>query len=278
VTATILVTGGAGFIGSNFIHYLAAHRPEWKIINLDKLTYAGNLENLREIEEGPDYRFVKGDIADRECVAPLVAESDYVVNFAAETHVDRSIHDAGDFIKTDVYGTFVLLEAFRASSRPRRFIQISTDEVYGAIETGSARETDPIAPRNPYSASKAGADRLAYSYFVTYGVPVIVTVIHWTSLWLATGSPSFGGVGPLWPTSPSVVGGAASAVPPSANKTSPTRVPTKTVRVIPVPCIFLPTSSRERELRGGVDPFTWAALNLLLSFLLPIMRGGYDPT
>jgi dTDP-glucose 4,6-dehydratase len=172
---SILVTGGAGFIGSNFIHYLAAHHPDWKILNLDKLTYAGNLENLHEIKDRPGYRFVQGDIADRECVAPLMDECDYVVNFAAETHVDRSIHDAGDFIRTDVYGTFVLLEAFRASGRPKRFIQISTDEVYGVIETGSARETDPIAPRNPYSASKAGADRLAYSYFVTYGVPVIVT-------------------------------------------------------------------------------------------------------
>jgi dTDP-glucose 4,6-dehydratase len=175
VTTTILVTGGAGFIGSNFIHYLAAHRPDWNVINLDKLTYAGNLENLHEIENRPNYRFVHGDIADRDSVAPLMAECDCVVNFAAETHVDRSIHDAGDFIRTDVYGTFVLLEAIRSSGRPRRFIQISTDEVYGAIETGSARETDPIAPRNPYSASKAGADRLAYSYFVTYGVPVIVT-------------------------------------------------------------------------------------------------------
>jgi dTDP-glucose 4,6-dehydratase len=175
---TILVTGGAGFIGSNFIHYLAAHRPDWNVINLDKLTYAGNLENLYGVDKRPSYRFVHGDIADRECVVPLIGECDFVVNFAAETHVDRSIYDAGDFIRTDVYGTFVLLEAFRASRRPstaKRFIQISTDEVYGAIESGSAKETDPIAPRNPYSASKAGADRLAYSYFVTYGVPVIVT-------------------------------------------------------------------------------------------------------
>ncbi len=172
---TILVTGGAGFIGSNFIHYLASHRPDWRVINLDKLTYAGNLENLHGVDGRTSYRFVHGDIADREVVETLMAECDYVVNFAAETHVDRSIHDAGDFIRTDVYGTFVLLEAFRASARPRRFIQISTDEVYGAIETGSARETDPISPRNPYSASKAGADRLAYSYFVTYGVPIIVT-------------------------------------------------------------------------------------------------------
>lgn len=175
MATTILVTGGAGFIGSNFIHHLAARHPDWYIINLDKLTYAGNLENLTEIANHPGYRFVKGDIADRDTVVPLIEESDYLVNFAAETHVDRSIHDAGDFILTDVYGTFVLLEAFRSAKRPKRFIQISTDEVYGAIETGSARETDPLAPRNPYAASKAGADRLAYSYFVTYQVPVIVT-------------------------------------------------------------------------------------------------------
>jgi dTDP-glucose 4,6-dehydratase len=127
------------------------------------------------VDQRSQYRFVHGDIADTRVVGSLMAECDYVVNFAAETHVDRSIHDAGDFIRTDVYGTFVLLEAFRASGRPRRFIQISTDEVYGTIESGSARESDPIAPRNPYSASKAGADRLAYSYFVTYEVPVIVT-------------------------------------------------------------------------------------------------------
>jgi dTDP-glucose 4,6-dehydratase len=175
VSRTILVTGGAGFIGSNFIHYLAARHPDWSVINLDKLTYAGNPANLEGVDQRSSYRFVKGDIADRELVTPLVAESDFVVNFAAETHVDRSIHDAGDFILTDVYGTFVLLEAVRAAKRPRRFIQISTDEVYGAIETGSAKETDPLAPRNPYAASKAGADRLAYSYFITYGVPVIVT-------------------------------------------------------------------------------------------------------
>jgi dTDP-glucose 4,6-dehydratase len=172
---TVLVTGGAGFIGSNFIHYLAARRPEWNVINLDKLTYAGNLENLHGVDERTAYRFVKGDIADRKTVDSLMAESDYVVNFAAETHVDRSIHDAGDFIQTDVFGTYVLLESFRAHERPQRFIQISTDEVYGHVEKGSAKETDPLDPRNPYSASKAGADRLAYSYFVTYDVPVIVT-------------------------------------------------------------------------------------------------------
>ncbi|HSF18232.1 MAG TPA: dTDP-glucose 4,6-dehydratase [Vicinamibacteria bacterium] len=175
MSTSILVTGGAGFIGSNFIRYVFEHHPEWKVTNLDKLTYAGNVENLREIETRPNYRFIRGDVADRGTVEPLVAESDYVVNFAAETHVDRSILDAGAFIQTDVYGTFVLLDCMRASGRTRRFIQISTDEVYGTIEKGSATESDPLAPRNPYAASKAGADRLAYSFFVTYGAPVIVT-------------------------------------------------------------------------------------------------------
>lgn len=175
MSLTVLVTGGAGFIGSNFIHYLVKAHPDWSVLNLDKLTYAGNLANLKEVEERSGYRFVHGDICDRETVAPLMKESDYVVNFAAETHVDRSIHNAGDFILTDVFGTYVLLEAFRSADRPKRFIQISTDEVYGAIETGSATEADPLLPRNPYSASKLGADRLAYSYFVTYGTPVIVT-------------------------------------------------------------------------------------------------------
>lgn len=175
MSTTILVTGGAGFIGSNFIHYLAEAHPDWSVINLDKLTYAGNLENLKEVEGRAGYRFVQGDICDSDCVTPLVAASDYIVNFAAETHVDRSIHDPGDFILTDVFGTYILLEAFRAASRPKRFIQISTDEVYGAVESGSSKETDPLLPRNPYSASKLGADRLAYSYFVTYQAPVIVT-------------------------------------------------------------------------------------------------------
>jgi len=173
--AHVLVTGGAGFIGSNFIHYLAEAHPDWTITNLDKLTYAGNLENLKEIVGRPGYRFVRGDICDRETVAPLLTEADVVVNFAAETHVDRSIQDAGQFILTDVYGTFILLEAFRQAGRGRLFVQISTDEVYGAILRGSAREEDPLAPRNPYAASKAGADRLAYAYFTTYGLPVLIT-------------------------------------------------------------------------------------------------------
>ena len=171
----ILVTGGAGFIGSNFVHYVVRHHPDWRITNLDKLTYAGSLENLKEIEGRDGYKFVKGDICEREVVEPLVAEADLIVNFAAETHVDRSIHHAGEFILTDVYGTYVLLEAMRSQPRARLFIQISTDEVYGEIVSGSARETDALMPRNPYSASKAGADRLAYSYFTTYGLPVLVT-------------------------------------------------------------------------------------------------------
>ena len=171
----LLVTGGAGFIGSNFIHYTFAKNPDWRITNLDKLTYAGNLANLDGITEREGYEFVQGDIADATLVQPLIERADIVVNFAAETHVDRSIEDPGQFILTDVYGTFVLLEAIRRCERPRLFIQISTDEVYGSIATGSASETSPLDPRNPYSASKAGADRLAYSYFTTYGVPSIVT-------------------------------------------------------------------------------------------------------
>ena len=171
----ILVTGGCGFIGSNFVRIALGSLPGCRLVNLDKLTYAGNLANLEGMDDHPGYRFVKGDICDRATVEPLVAESDVIINFAAETHVDRSIHDAGQFILTDVYGTFILLEAVRLASKARLFVQISTDEVYGTIASGSAKEEDPLAPRNPYSASKAGADRLAYSYFTTYQLPVIVT-------------------------------------------------------------------------------------------------------
>jgi dTDP-glucose 4,6-dehydratase len=171
----VLVTGGAGFIGSNFVRYAIGAHPDWQVTTLDKMTYAGRLENLREVMDNPRHRFVKGDIADAAVVAPLVAEADYVINFAAETHVDRSILYAGDFIKTDVQGTFVLLEAARAATHLKRFVQISTDEVYGSVPTGSSKETDELRPRNPYSASKAGADRLAYSYWATYNVPVVIT-------------------------------------------------------------------------------------------------------
>jgi dTDP-glucose 4,6-dehydratase len=171
----VLVTGGAGFIGSNFVrHALAAH-PDWRVTTLDKLTYAGRMETLHDVIDDPRHTFVKGDIADAAVSAPLVERSTLVVHFAAETHVDRSIMSAGDFIRTDVEGTFVLLEAARRAAGLRRFVQISTDEVYGSVSEGHSRETDELKPRNPYSASKAGADRLAYSYWATYGVPVVIT-------------------------------------------------------------------------------------------------------
>ncbi len=171
----VLVTGGAGFIGSNYVrHALAAH-PDWRVTTLDKLTYAGRLENLHDVMDHPRHAFVRGDIADADVSRPLVEQSNLVVHFAAETHVDRSILEAGDFIRTDVFGTFVLLEAARKAAGLRRFVQISTDEVYGSVPTGVSRETDELKPRNPYAASKAGADRLAYSYWATYGVPVVVT-------------------------------------------------------------------------------------------------------
>jgi len=171
----VLVTGGAGFIGSNFVRWAHQAHPDWRITTLDKLTYAGRLENLRDVFGSRRHVFVKADIADAAVAAPLVKAADVVVHFAAETHVDRSILAAGDFIHTDVFGTFVLLEAAREATHLRRFIQISTDEVYGSVPDGHSRETDELRPRNPYSASKAGADRLAYSYWATYGVPVIVT-------------------------------------------------------------------------------------------------------
>src|SRR5687767_3817999 len=145
----VLVTGGAGFIGSNFVRYALAAHSDWHVTTLDKLTYAGRLENLESVRTHPRHRFVKGDVADAAVAAPLVRESDVVVHFAAETHVDRSIRHAGEFIKTDVYGTFVLLEAARENPSLRRFIQISTDEVYGSVPEGSSKETDELRPRNP---------------------------------------------------------------------------------------------------------------------------------
>ena len=171
----LLVTGGAGFIGSNFVRYALAEHADWRITTLDKLTYAGRVENLRGVMDDPRHRFVRGDVADVSVAAPLVNEADLIVHFAAETHVDRSIQRADEFIMTDVYGTFVLLEAARSSPRLTRFIQISTDEVYGSVPQGASKETDELKPRNPYAASKAGADRLAYSYWATYDVPVIIT-------------------------------------------------------------------------------------------------------
>jgi len=173
---SLLITGGAGFIGSNFIHYMMYKYPDYKIVNLDKLTYAGNLENLRDIEDSPNYKFVKGDIADTKIVKDIFDSNkiDAVINFAAESHVDRSIEDPGVFIQTDVYGTFVLLEAARASGCSL-FLQISTDEVYGSIEEGSFKEGDPLLPNSPYSASKAGAEMIVRSFYRTYQFPTIIT-------------------------------------------------------------------------------------------------------
>ena len=169
----ILVTGGAGFIGSNFVHYELA-RYDDEIVVLDKLTYAGNLENLRDVEDDSRFRFVRGDIADPETADRLVSEVDWVVNFAAESHVDRSIMDPSSFITTDVYGPYALLEAARKAGTTR-FLHVSTDEVYGEVPVGSAPESDPLRPRSPYAASKAGGELLVYAYFVTYGVPTLVT-------------------------------------------------------------------------------------------------------
>ena len=171
----VLVTGGAGFIGSNFVRWAIAQHQDWHVTTLDKLTYAGRLENLKEVADHPRHTFVHGDIADAAVSAPLVEQSEIVVHFAAETHVDRSLQSAGEFIHTDVVGTFVLLEAARRAPALRRFVQISTDEVYGSVPEGSSREGDELKPRNPYSASKAAADRLAYSYWASYGVPIVIT-------------------------------------------------------------------------------------------------------
>ncbi|MBU4292787.1 MAG: dTDP-glucose 4,6-dehydratase [Actinobacteria bacterium] len=173
----MLVTGGAGFIGSNFIRYMVRKSNGYKIINLDKLTYAGNLENLKDIEDIKNYRFIKGDICDRDLVEDIFSSNnkiDAVVNFAAESHVDRSITDPGVFIQTDVYGVFVLLEA-ATKYKSKVFLQISTDEVYGSIEKGSFSEDDTLAPNSPYSASKSGAEMIVRSFFKTYQTPILVT-------------------------------------------------------------------------------------------------------
>ncbi len=171
----ILVTGGAGFMGSNFIKYILKNHPDWQVVNLDKLTYAGNLTNLKEIENNKNYQFVKGDIAERGDVEKAIGQGvDKIINYAAETHVDRSILEPDAFIKTDVFGTFTLLEAARKYS-VAQYIQISTDEVFGSIANGSFDETSPFEPNSPYAASKAGADHLCRAYFKTYSLNVIVT-------------------------------------------------------------------------------------------------------
>jgi dTDP-glucose 4,6-dehydratase len=171
----VLVTGGAGFIGSNFVRFALARHADWRVTTLDKLTYAGRVDNLHDLMDHPRHAFVHGDIGDAPVSGPLVEQSEIVVHFAAETHVDRSILAAGEFIRTDVEGTFVLLEAARRAPGLRRFVQISTDEVYGSVPSGASTETDELKPRNPYAASKAGADRLAYSYWCTFELPVIIT-------------------------------------------------------------------------------------------------------
>ena len=170
----ILVTGGAGFIGSNFVRYLLNNYSDIHVINLDALTYAGNRDNLADLENDPRYLFYHGDIRDPDVVDNLMYNVDAVVNFAAETHVDRSIHEAGDFLQTDVMGTFILLESAKKHNI-ERFLYVSTDEVYGSIDEGSFKEGDPLSPSSPYSASKAGGDLLAHSYFVTYELPVLIT-------------------------------------------------------------------------------------------------------
>lgn len=170
----ILVTGGSGFIGSHFIRYLLTHYSEYSVINLDKLTYAGNVENLRDVAQDSRYQFVSGDICDRALVRDVVQGVDVIVNLAAETHVDRAIVAADDFVRTDIVGTFTLLDIGKEVRVPR-FIQCSTDEVYGSIECGAFKETDRLVPSNPYSASKAGGDLLTLAYWKTYRLPVVVT-------------------------------------------------------------------------------------------------------
>ncbi len=172
----LLVTGGAGFIGSNFVHHILREHPEDEVVVLDLLTYAGNLENLKEAGGNPRFRFVKGDIADSEAVDGLVAECDAVVHFAAESHVDRSIMEPGAFVRTNVIGTQVLLDAAR-NHGGKRFHHVSTDEVFGALGPDDApfSETTPYDPRSPYSASKAGSDHLVRAYFHTYGLPVTIS-------------------------------------------------------------------------------------------------------
>ncbi len=175
IARRLLVTGGAGFIGSNFIKYILKKHRDLQVVNLDKLTYAANLDNLREVEKNPNYTFVKGDIANAADVKTAIGDGvDKIINYAAETHVDRSIMNPDAFIKTDIFGTYTLLEAVKKYNIAQ-YIQISTDEVFGSIKNGSFTEASPFAPNSPYAASKAGADHLCRAYFKTYNLPVIVT-------------------------------------------------------------------------------------------------------
>ena len=170
----LLVTGGSGFIGSNFIRWILAEHPEDSVLNLDKLTYAGNPANLADVEADPRYAFVHGDIGDAKLVRDVARGMDAVVNFAAPSHVDRSILDPDEFLRTNVLGVHVLLEAVRELRLPR-MLHVSTDEVYGSIATGAAREDAPLQPSNPYSAAKASGDLLALACWRTHGVPVVIT-------------------------------------------------------------------------------------------------------
>lgn len=170
----ILVTGGAGFIGSNFIRFILKKYPDYTIVNLDKFTYCGNIENLQDVKDNPRYQSIKGDISDTDTVKKAIDGCDAVINFAAESHVDRSIKDPNRFVKTNVHGAMTLLKCARELNIAR-FVQIGTDEVYGSIERGSFTEKSNLNPRSPYSASKAGADLLALSFYATYQLPVVVT-------------------------------------------------------------------------------------------------------
>jgi len=169
----ILIT--AGFGASNFIRYMLDKYPDYEIINLDKLTYAGNLANLKDVEDNKKYSFVKGDIVDGKLVNELASQVDAIINYAAETHVDRSILDPESFINSNIVGTYQLLEAVKNNKNVKRFIQISTDEVFGSIKKGLFKEDSPFAPNSPYAAAKASADLLCRSYIKTYNSPIIIT-------------------------------------------------------------------------------------------------------
>ncbi len=179
MTNTVLVTGGSGFIGSNFVRFVLGARADWSVINLDALTYSGNPENLADLQTDPRYRFVHGDIADGPVVEPLIAESDAIVHFAAESHVDRSIIDSQPFIQTNVAGTQALLDALRRVGGDRRFVHVSTDEVYGALPLDRPdlkfTEQTPLAPNSPYAASKAASDCLVRAAHHTFGVDTVIT-------------------------------------------------------------------------------------------------------
>ena len=170
----LLVTGGAGFIGSEYVRQTLTSHTEDHVTVLDKLTYAGNVKNLDPVRDSDRLRFVEGDISDAALVGRLAAETDVIVNFAAESHVDRSLEAPGQFIQTDVYGTYVLLEAARRCGH-RRFLQVSTDEVYGDVAEGSSAEDAPLRPRSPYSASKAGGEMMAWAYRASFDAPVVIT-------------------------------------------------------------------------------------------------------